>query len=256
MREPMTTAGTGDPPPESGPGTRPGSAAWWLAREREPARQRRRRSLTLEAILDASMALLDTRGAAALTMRNLAEALDCTQASLYRHVRNREELVTLLVDRTLGVASSVPPDGADWAEKAAWSARLFREHLLRHPGVASLLRGTERLGPNSLAGREYSLELFIGAGLSPRLAAAVASSLATFVIGSVHFNLGLDASDSGEISHRRLLYRSRDAAAFPLLVQHADVLAEVGSDDEFEVGLNALLTGFRILIEREDTTHD
>lgn len=202
------------------------------------------------------MVLLDTRGAAALTMRNLAEALGCTQASLYRHVRNREELVTLLVDRAVSVASSAPPDNADWAEKAAWSSRLFRAHLRRHPGVASLLRGTERLGPNSLAGVEYALELFIGAGLSPRLASAAASSLATFVIGSVHFNLGLDASDPEENRHRRLLYRSRDATAFPLLVQHADTLAEVGSDDEFEVGLNALLTGFRALIENADVTPD
>lgn len=202
------------------------------------------------------MALLDSRGAAALTMRNVAEALGCTQASLYRHVRNREELVTLLVDRAVSVASAPPPDGADWAEKAAWSARLFREHLRRHPGVASLLRGTERLGPNSLAGVEYALELFIGAGLSPRLASAAASSLATFVIGSVNFNLGLDGRDPEERRHRRRLYRSRDAAAFPLLVQHAETLADVGSDDEFEVGLTALLTGFRALIENAEAVRD
>ncbi|MBB4787199.1 TetR/AcrR family transcriptional regulator [Streptomyces rapamycinicus] len=261
MHEPMTTATAGEPPPEDPRKNqraepRPGTAAWWLARESEPARQRRRRSLTLDAVLDAAMTLLDTRGAAALTMRNIAEALGCTQASLYRHVRNREELVTLLVDRAVAVASSVPPDGADWAEKAAWSSRLFREHLLRHPGVASLLRGTERLGTNSLAGVQYSLELFIGAGLSPRLASAAASSLATFVLGSVHLNLGLDMSDPEESRHRRLLYRSRDAAAFPLLVQHADALAEVSSDDEFEVGLNALLTGFRALIQNSDITRD
>ncbi|MFE1855855.1 TetR/AcrR family transcriptional regulator [Streptomyces sp. NPDC059489] len=211
--------------------------------------------MTLEAILDAAMTLLDTQGAAALTTRNIAVALGCTQASLYRHVRNREELVTLLIDRALSVASSAPPDGADWAEKAAWSSRLFREHLLRHPGVASLLRGTERLGPNSLAGMQYSLELFITAGLSPRLASAAASSLATFVLGSVRLNLGLDTSDPEESRHRRLLFRSRDAAVFPLLVQYADTLAEVTSDDEFEVGLNALLTGFRILIQDSNTTH-
>nr|WP_232546493.1 TetR/AcrR family transcriptional regulator C-terminal domain-containing protein [Streptomyces antimycoticus] len=59
-----------------------------------------------------------------------------------------------------------------------------------------------------------------------------------------------------ESRHRRLLYRSRDAAAFPLLVQHADTLAEVSSDDEFEVGLNALLTGFRTLIQNSDLTRD
>ncbi|QWF83234.1 Tetracycline repressor protein class H [Amycolatopsis sp. CA-230715] len=198
------------------------------------------------------MALLDARGAAALTMRNVADELGCTQASLYRHVRNREELVTLLVDRAVHVASAAPPEDADWAEKAAWSARRFRAHLRRHPGVASLLRGTERLGPNSLAGMEYALGLFIDAGLSPRRASAAASSLATFVIGSVHFNLGLDTRDPQERRHRRQLYRSRDAAAFPLLVDHADVLADVGSDEEFEVGLTALLTGFAALIGKAD----
>ncbi|GAA2084099.1 TetR/AcrR family transcriptional regulator C-terminal domain-containing protein [Streptomyces albiaxialis] len=240
MREPKTTEPGADHP-------KPGTAAWWLARENEPARPRRRRSLTLDAILDAAMTLLDARGAGALTMRNIAEALGCTQASLYRHVRNREELVTLLVDRAVSVASAAPPEGADWAEKAAWSARRFREHLLRHPGVASLLRGTERLGPNSLAGMQYALGLFIGAGLSPRLASAAASSLATFVLGSVQFNLGLDTADPEESRHRRLLYGSRDAGALPLLVEHADTLAAVTSDDEFEFGLNALLTGFRAL---------
>jgi AcrR family transcriptional regulator len=239
----------GDPEAETYP--RPGTAAWWLAREKQPERQRRRRSLTLEAILDASLALLDAHGEAALTMRTVAGALGCVQASLYRHVRNREELVTLLADRAISVASSPPPDGLDWAGQAAWSARLFRGHLRRHPGLVSLLRGTERLGPNSLAGQEYALGLFIGAGLSPALASAAASALATFIVGSVQFNLGLDAADPGERRDRQLLYQSRDVTAAPLLVQHADVLAGVGSDDEFEVGLNALLAGFRALIEAE-----
>ncbi|MEU8690449.1 hypothetical protein [Streptomyces sp. NPDC048665] len=48
--------------------------------------------------------------------------------------------------------------------------------------------------------------------------------------------------------HRRLLFSSRDEAALPLLVRGVDVLADVDSDDEFVVGLNALITGFRALI--------
>lgn len=65
----------------------------------------------------------------------------------------------------------------------------------------------------------------------------------------MQFNLGLDASDPDERRNRRLLYSSRDPAATPLLVQHAAALAEVDGDDEFEVGLTALLAGFRDLIE-------
>ena len=244
----VTTHATGTPPEDPEDDPIPGTAAWWLARDKQPG-PKRHRLLTLEAILDAAMALIDTHGAAALTMRNVADALDCKQASLYRHIRNREELVTLLADRAVQVASTPPPDDLDWAGKAAWSARLFRAHLRRHPGLVSLLRGTERLGPNSLAGVEYALGVFTGAGLSPRLAAAAASSLATFIVGSVQLNLGLDASDSDERKHRRLLYGSRDPAAFPLLVRHADVFADVSSDDEFEVGLNALIAGFRDLVE-------
>lgn len=233
--------------PEDDP--RPGTAAWWLAREEEPARKRRRRSLTPEAILDASLAVLDAHGPAALTMRNVAGALGCAQASLYRHVRDREELVTLLADRAISVIGAPPPDSLDWAGRAAWTARLFRAHLLRHPALVSLLRGTERLGPNSLAGHEYALALFIGAGMSPAVASAAASSLATFIVGSVQFNLGLDAADPGERGARQLLYRSRDTTATPLVVRHADILAGVGSHDEFEVGLNALLAGFRSLTD-------
>jgi TetR/AcrR family transcriptional regulator, tetracycline repressor protein len=244
-----TPDGTSDNTPENTPDSpRPGTAAWWLARGSQPG-PKRHRLLTLDAIVDAAIALLDERGAAALTMRNVADALGCTQASLYRHVRNREELVTLVADRVTNVASTPPPDGLDWAGQAAWSARLFRDHLRRHPGLVSLLHGTERLGPSALAGMEYAIEMFTGAGMSPRLATAAAYSLATFIVGSVQFNLGLDASDPDESRNRRLLYGSQDPAAFPLLVQHADVIAHVGSDDEFEVGLSALLTGFRALIE-------
>jgi AcrR family transcriptional regulator len=217
----------------------------------QPGRKRRRRSLTLEAILDASLVILDAHGPAALTMRSVAGAMGCGQASPYRHVRNREELVTLLADRANSVVSSPPPHSMDWAGRAAWTARLFQPHLLRHPGLVSLLRGIERLGPNSLAGHEYALGLLVGAGMSPAVASAAASSFATFIVGSVQFNLGLDAADPGERRDRRLLYRSRDAAVTPLLVRHADVLAGVGSDDECEVGLNALLAGFRSLIDVE-----
>jgi hypothetical protein len=72
--------------------------------------------------------------------------------------------------------------------------------------VAAGVHGAAELGPNSLAGLGYAVGLFTGAGLSPRLASAAASALATFIVGSVQFNLGLDASDPTERRDQRLLY--------------------------------------------------
>jgi TetR/AcrR family transcriptional regulator, tetracycline repressor protein len=54
------------------------------------------------------------------------------------------------------------------------------------------MHGTERLSPNSLSGMEFWLGQFIGVGLSVQDAYATASAFATFVVGSVQFNLGVD----------------------------------------------------------------
>jgi TetR/AcrR family tetracycline transcriptional repressor len=39
-----------------------------------------------------------------------------------------------------------------------------------------------------------------------------------------------------------------------MLVRHADALAGVGSDDEFDVGFSALIAGFRQLIDSSTPT--
>jgi hypothetical protein len=120
-----------------------------------------------------------------------------------------------------------------------------RSTRLPRPGVPGLLgRPGADCGTNAL-------ELFTGAGFSPRLASAAACAPATFIVGSVQCDLGLDISDPDERRHRRLLYASQDATRAPLLVRHADVLAVVDGDDEFEVGLAALLRGFHELIGRD-----
>jgi AcrR family transcriptional regulator len=55
--------------------------------------------LTVEQILDAAQALLEDSGAAALSMRTLAERLGVQASSLYRHHASRELLLRALGDR-------------------------------------------------------------------------------------------------------------------------------------------------------------
>ena len=224
----------------------PGSARWWLDRSSPPPR-RRRGTLTLEAVVAAAGEVLQERGAQALTMRAVAEALGTGQASLYRHVASREELVTLLVDRALAVAGSPPPAHLDWRAAAEWSAHLFRRHLLERPALVPLLRGTGRLGPESIAGLEHAVSTLVGAGLPPATAGAAAGALATFIIGSVQLTAGIDAGDPGERRARRDLFAAQDPAVRPTVVRHADALAGVGADQEFTVGLTALLDGIAAL---------
>ncbi|MEV4355437.1 TetR/AcrR family transcriptional regulator C-terminal domain-containing protein [Nonomuraea sp. NPDC049625] len=60
-------------------------------------------------------------------------------------------------------------------------------------------------------------------------------------VGSVQFNLGVDSGDPEEQRMRRRLYGSLAPHQYPVLVAHAEELSRVGSRDEFEFGLAALL---------------
>jgi AcrR family transcriptional regulator len=67
-----------------------------------------------DAILDASLALLDEDGELGLTMRTLAARLGVTPMSLYHHVSDRAGLLRALSDRVYGaVLQGVDAPGSD-----------------------------------------------------------------------------------------------------------------------------------------------
>ena len=73
-------------------------------------KSRRRRPLTKELVLERAIALADTDGIEALTMRKLGQALGVEAMSLYNHVANKAELVTAMVDSgTLRSAAARSP---------------------------------------------------------------------------------------------------------------------------------------------------
>src|SRR5262249_15575116 len=159
------------------------------------------------------------------TMRALAQRLQCSQAALYRHVTSREELVVIAVDRAVGLSLPPPPADLDWRQIVEWQAPEFRAFLLAHPSPVWAPGGTGRLSRTSLAGLEFTIGQFMGVGLSFREAYATASAFATFVLGSVQLNLGLDTADPEEQRMRRRLYERLDPQRHPILVAHAEELS-------------------------------
>jgi AcrR family transcriptional regulator len=76
-------------------------------RDAPPAR--RTRGLSRERIVAAAIELVEAEGLSALSMARLAERLGCGTMSLYRHVANKDELVTFM----LSTAPDPPPTPAD-----------------------------------------------------------------------------------------------------------------------------------------------
>lgn len=94
-------------------------------------------SLTRERLVEASLALVREEGLDALSMRALAERLDVKAASLYWHVRDREELLQLLADAIL--ESAGPARGADWRGAVSSAAASLGRVVARQKDAARIL---------------------------------------------------------------------------------------------------------------------
>src|SRR3954471_7120434 len=89
------------------------------------------RGLNVDLVVEAAIALADERGLAAVSMARVAERLGFTTMSLYRHVASKDELVTRMLDRALGIAP--PLDFVDWRGGLdAWARELLAV-IQRHP---------------------------------------------------------------------------------------------------------------------------
>jgi AcrR family transcriptional regulator len=119
----------------------------------QPSSSPPREPLSRERILATALALGRRDGPEALSMRRIAQELDVWPMSLYRHFRDKDELLDALASEAARGLSS-PGDGRSWREDmttlldrtymafAAHPAgvRLHREASLRETGEAILAR--------------------------------------------------------------------------------------------------------------------
>jgi AcrR family transcriptional regulator len=66
--------------------------------------------LSVEVVVDAALAILQSDGLEAVTMRRVAAALDTGPASLYVYISGSEGLLQALLDRVIATIELGPPD--------------------------------------------------------------------------------------------------------------------------------------------------
>ncbi|WP_200210446.1 TetR family transcriptional regulator [Micromonospora coerulea] len=165
-------AGTGAAPdPTSGPAR--SSAA------------RKRVSLSREVILQTAMRLADSEGTTFLTLTRLGRALGADPTALYRHFRNKDELLLAMGDQLMAEAIAGIEPGRSWQDtlrSAAWSMR--RAYLARPAlGAQSAARFTGGHAETSLV-ETITAEL-TKAGLEPDVAARHCRAFAEVVLGHI-----------------------------------------------------------------------
>lgn len=100
---------------------------------RPRGRPARGQGVTLDAILDAALALLDEAGDAGLTMRALAARLGVTPMSLYHHVSDRAGLLRALSDRVYGDVLHEADEPADGVAALRTLLTRYYDRVVAHP---------------------------------------------------------------------------------------------------------------------------
>jgi TetR/AcrR family tetracycline transcriptional repressor len=214
---------------------------------RDP-RAGRRPPLDRGQVVRAAIGLLDEVGLDGLTMRRLAERLGIQAASLYRHVKDKDELLVLLADEISAEIAGPGPSGS-WRSRLAEMARNVRRGLRTHRDGARLLASTAPFGPRRLGHIETVLSILRSAGLGKRDAARAAHLLNNFVTEFVADEDRFDAFAVAAGSRRKVLaevrklFRSLPRDRYPVLVDLADDLAEDDADGLFEFGIAVWIRG-------------
>jgi AcrR family transcriptional regulator len=197
---------------------------------------------------------MDAVGVDGLTMRRLAEQLGVTAASLYRHVRAKDELLVLLAD---AISGQVPlaTEGVPWQQALRDLAFNHRRVLLAHRDAARLLASTPPAGPQRLRHVEAMLRVLLAAGFRERDAAWALYHFNNLVTEFVADEVRLAAAaEAAGASRSELMARARaelealPAAEFPTLVRLA---ADVASDDSealFAFGVRLWLRGLELIL--------
>jgi AcrR family transcriptional regulator len=110
----------------------------------------------------AAVALADTDGLGAVSMRRIASVLGTGPASLYRYVDSRDELLELMADGVAGELDLSRPPSGDWRADLVALAHQLRDAYRRHPWLLDLVPGRVGIGPRAVDQLEYALAALAG----------------------------------------------------------------------------------------------
>jgi AcrR family transcriptional regulator len=215
---------------------------WWRKRG-DPSRAERK-PLTRDAIVDAALTLLEREGLQGVSMRKLAQELDAGAASLYWHVGDKEELLSLMLDRIVGESETIEPDPEHWQEQVKEMLRSTRRLMLKRRDAAQLSLGRIPAGPNSLPVMERTLAVLHAAGLPPRVISYAADMFALFVGGFAYEESMPNEGDPKALGE---YFASLPPEQFPTLTALAGDLTEGGADERFEFAIELLVRGLEAM---------
>jgi AcrR family transcriptional regulator len=199
------------------------------------------------AVVNAALAILQSDGLEAVTMRRVAASLDTGAASLYVYVSNREGLLQAMLDRVTAMIELEAPDPSLW--RAQLHSLLHRMHqvLVAHPGIAAVTLVDSPMTEAVLLLTENLLGILLAGGLDPQDAAWVCDILVMLVMGVAREDEVRRPRGNGDRDEKAdQIYRTFSGLPpdrFPLLAAHAAQMVAGDGDERFHFAIDIVIDG-------------
>jgi AcrR family transcriptional regulator len=200
--------------------------------------------LSRERVLRGAIAVADSAGVRALTIRSLAAELGVTPMSVYYYVADKSEILDGIVDEVFAEIDLPPGDG-DWRSEIRRRARSARQVLSRHPWAIALLESRKTPGPATLKHHDAMIGTLRNAGFSVEMTAHAYALLDSYVYGFAIQEAALPFVGPETVAEvAEPMMEQFPAGEYPHLVEMAtEYILQPGYDfgNEFEFGLSVIL---------------
>jgi AcrR family transcriptional regulator len=192
-----------------------------------PAQRARWGTLARDDIIEAAVTIVRAGGYEEMTIRSLAAELGVAPMSLYRHIRDKDDLLDEVVDRLLAQAwrPSAPMD--NWQEWVIEAAAKLRSFLVSQPAALHVYLRHPVVSPAAVERMDAMMDVLRRTGVDEETARRAYGALHTYTIGFA----ALEAS------------RARSAPGTEDAPGLAQQLAAYTTTEQFMNGLRYLLEG-------------
>jgi TetR/AcrR family tetracycline transcriptional repressor len=212
-------------------------------------------ALDQRQIVQAALGLLDEVGFDGLTMRSLAKKLGIKAASLYWHVRGKQDLLSLLAEEICAPMRE-PDRTLPWPNQLEVLGHEYRRVLLAHRDAARVLASSGGpSGPHRLRLTEIVLRTLIDAGFGHKEAAYAGFLLNDYVTMFVleetqYANAEAESASEDSSEGVQKWVEALPPNDYPSVVALADYLTEPDVDERFRFGIEILRTGLEDRLAR------
>jgi len=158
-----------------------------------PARRARWGTIAREDIVRAAVGIVSAGGYEEMTIRSLAAELGVAPMSLYRHIRDKDDLLDEVVDRLLAPAWRPSAAEDDWQAWLIEAAARLRRFLVSQPAALHVYLSHPVVSPAAVERMTAMLGVLRRAGADEATARRAYGALHTYTIGFA----ALEASRAG-----------------------------------------------------------